>query len=65
MSLICKSGTKECTGCGRCREEGKALYCEICGGEIEEGAEFYRIFGKDICEDCMDAYKEVNDSEEW
>lgn len=60
MSLICKSGGKECSGCGQCMEEETArVYCDKCGSAIYCGETYYRINGQALCEECIEEYREV------
>lgn len=36
-----------------------AFYCDDCGGEIYVGETYYRIDGKNYCEYCIEASKEI------
>ena len=30
--------------------------CDLCGKEIYEGEEYYRINGESVCSDCLETY---------
>ena len=61
MGVICKSGVKECTGCGNCiieTPEELFCHCDICGEAINYGYVYYKIQDLKICENCVDESKE-------
>jgi hypothetical protein len=51
MAMICKSGSKECTGCMSCYSEPEPVYCDICGKECEElyYDKYNEVVGCDRC----------------
>jgi hypothetical protein len=52
MCELCQS-TPCVTGCPNADE--LAFYCDVCGGEIYKGEDYYHINGEDWCEDCTES----------
>ena len=61
MAYMCRHGSSECDGCGRCREEN-SVYCPVCGEEVGE----YLVKANDGevlgCDNCV-TLKNVEDIE--
>ena len=58
MALICKSGGKECVGCGECFGESEAESlgsCAICGRAINENEFFFHKYFYILCRGCYDS----------
>lgn len=36
--------------------EPVAACCDMCGGEIYKGEEYYQINGESVCDDCVERY---------
>ena len=59
MALTCRSGARECFGCGRCEA---AAYCSSCQVAIGRGQEYYfGTFGI-ICSACTESYISTEDT---
>lgn len=50
MSLVCRDGVSECSGCRLCLEYHDR--CDSCHRPLKDGDKYYRIYKKTICEDC-------------
>lgn len=38
-------------------------YCDVCGEPIYVGDDYYKIDGKDICDDCINDFRKVAEGE--
>ena len=37
------------------QEEAPVAWCGYCGGELYRGETYYRVDGRAVCEDCLEA----------
>lgn len=55
MSVVCKNGARECTGCMDCQTESYAVICPHCGHRLEPYERAYTINEDMIgCELCVE-----------
>lgn len=57
MSMICKTGTRECNGCMDCQTESYAVICPSCGHRLEPYERAYtrneNVIGCEMCIETM------------
>lgn len=58
MALTCKSGGRECVGCGKCYESS---VCASCLSAIRQGEEFYEGHFGVICTHCSEELEAEED----
>ncbi len=55
--MICKRNLqKDCDGCMEC--QNKLPRCYLCEEKIKKGASYYLIFGRALCEKCIEEARE-------
>ena len=59
MGMYCRSGAKECDGCGECQEEKTVMY-DLWNEPIYEGDYYYVIDGQTVSEESLDAFLRLN-----
>ena len=58
MGFSCERMSRECTGCGGCREAMDArLFCGRCGRALLAGERYLALAGEAVCEDCQVLYQ--------
>ena len=58
MALICKSGGKECDGCGECFGDSKEESlgsCSVCGLALKENESFFYRYFYMLCRRCYES----------
>ncbi|MBE6778319.1 MAG: hypothetical protein E7541_02930 [Ruminococcaceae bacterium] len=54
MALSCALMSRECTGCGGCRDGiAGRLFCHYCGRVLLTGEDYLDLEGEAMCEDCQ------------
>ncbi len=62
MAMVCVSGGRECSGCGRCSQQEQIYICPACGEELNEADTVYtdsfgNITGCEYCISRAQAYE--------